>query len=235
MLSRGRYNFTRLERNDAIRQVTGEILVIESEDVCEAVSHHRRHESGVVSRFSAYPIRFYKMFPFLEDTSLIAKEAEEDLDFCEFRDDLVDCEAQAIFSLRPCADDPEFIQHLAPEEQWTRDDWQGAGTQEHFSLLRDGGEKAVQGGLRHLCQPGISLAAAFVDAFAAVIGLVRKGSMARCPVPQPSNPLALGHIFLTIAGRAFHGQLFLKSFLHESCDIFACCLSLLTQFRFGFL
>ena len=96
--------------------VAGEILGVECEDVGKAMTDHRRHEPGVVSRFSAYPMRFNKMFPLLKYGPFIAKEAEEDLDFCEFRDDFVDGEAQAIFRLRPSADDPEFIQHLRNNE-----------------------------------------------------------------------------------------------------------------------
>ncbi|MEK7757645.1 MAG: hypothetical protein AAB385_10585, partial [Planctomycetota bacterium] len=116
MLSRGRYNFARCERYDAIRLVTGEILGVESEDVRETVSHHSRHKPGVMGRLSAHSMRFHQMFPLLKNGPFIAKEAEEDLDFCEFRDDLVDCQAQAIFSFRPGADDPEFIQHLRNNE-----------------------------------------------------------------------------------------------------------------------
>jgi len=101
---------------DGYTGVAGEVLGVEREDVGKTMTDHRRDEPGVMSRFSAYPMRFNKMFPFLENTPLIAKEAEEDLDFCEFRDDLVDCEPQAIVRLRPGADDPEFIQHLRNNE-----------------------------------------------------------------------------------------------------------------------
>lgn len=88
---------------------------IECENSAEAVDHHGRYQTGVMSVLSLDLIPYHQLLPLREDGRSIVQKSEKRLEPSKFRLCLSKRHPQPILGGRASADNPEFIDILRNE------------------------------------------------------------------------------------------------------------------------
>lgn len=118
--------------NDDDFAETGEIAVIERQDVCNAMSLHRRDEMRVMSVFTLDGVVYHESSPMAKDRPFVAEETKPIDDLTDIHVCLRRRKPESVVGDRSCGDDPILVNDL-------RDDCRMVTAPSNFCDCREGG------------------------------------------------------------------------------------------------